>query len=382
MAGALGGALGLLLNIGSGYEKARLQKKQQADQAFVDLAVKNPAVFASDPKLLKEVGKRTSPEFADLLGGMGKQQQAFQSQLSGVIGGGAPTAGGASPSPRGGGPSPASQMIASAAGGSAPAAGAGAQGGAAGAADPMTAHIQMLDGKIQQLEQLLVSPAASDPANAGAVEHLKTLVSDLRQQRTQLTSEQYQTEKQSKSEEFQSQQTDKREAAAEARMERSQAAAEGRMEATTGRMFRLESMREDFRDHLERMKDAQTAAQKRRAFTTTIAGLTKTRSSIEARANKAPDQATRQAEVDTFNSGLDTLKVGLDDPDQIKQLDDLRLNVGEAKPGRIYGETPGMVGPENGGGGGPTLAPGERLVRDKSGKAIGKTKDGKTMEPL
>lgn len=143
------------------------------------------------------------------------------------------------------------------------------------------------------------------------------------------------------------------EAATAERQDKSLAAMQERSDRAMAHSEQMERMHEDLRDHLETLKDAKTTDQRKKVFQSTITGLAKTRSQIEARANKAPDQATRQAEADTFNSGLDTLKLSVTDPEQVEQLDKLKLGVGAATPGKVLGEyweTPGKVGPASAGG--------------------------------
>lgn len=349
MGAAIGAGLGLLFGAATGYERQRMQQKHQADQAFLDLATKNPAMFASDPKLLAEVKKRASPEFADLLQGMGKQAQAFQGQIQGAVGGGAPAGQTA--------PSPSTQMVA---GPGVPA--------PTGAQDPMAAHIAELQQRATNLERVLTSPAAMMEQNKPAVEAARKHLEFIQKEVERLSTEQFQHGEHEETRAFQQQQHEE----TRAMQEQFHAESAGLRAESIANARQAHADAEAARQQIQQEK---TEEGRRKQFDTGLSTYTKAVAAFTdpAKPKVYATEADANAVANFHNKGVESFRKRssklLDTSDT--DWDSLQLKV-EPVPGTVYGVKGYRLVPISGGEGAAAAEEKAAGVEDPTEAAIRK----------
>lgn len=301
MGAALGFALGAGLGLAGNTAKAKVQREQQHDELMLSMYQRNPELATTQSGqefLKKKYGKDTAEMFMTL----GSHAATFRQQMM---------------QPEQAGPAGPTQI----------------------SGDPIQQHIDALNSRIQHYQGLLARAPSESPEH---VPFLQSAIKELTDQRDRFMTEQGQQMRDIRTEERQ----EKHEAEAEKRMQESFAQQDKRLAAMQEHSERLETMREDFRDHLEDLKGAKDAKARAEVFTRLQASLSKQATDLASKLNKGSDydQQARRSEVDAFNQHIDALAQMADSPEQADALSKLKLSVAAATPGRIFGETPGAVG--------------------------------------
>lgn len=368
--------LGFALGSGIGYEKQKIQRQRSMDDLLINAAISNPQL-GQDPDVQKALKKRGSPELANFIMHAGTVQAQSQKQMQAAF---------ASPATSSGAPgaSPATNTPSS-----------------PGGLPDYTGQIGQLQGTIQKAEAFMTGSGANylSPAQREAA---TSHISDLRSQLSRLQSEQNSNQRttvEMGQREKDYQQTQDRLDQAHKDSEADKAAtraleAQNHADEVTNRNLTLDlkAHEDSFNDWIKKQtldekkdRDADTLQAKREAgFNAQVNSLTNKKLSLmnslqQRLAAKTYDAKTAQPIIDAYNRNVDKMAAGAKKLGLEFEPDDYKLSIEPGAPG-YFGTSVGAGAPSiaEGGGAANLGSP----VKDKSGKLIGYTTDGKTMIPV
>lgn len=140
---------------------------------------------------------------------------------------------------------------------------------------------------------------------------------------------------------------------------------------------RMATFHENLSEKLAKARGESKGQQKQTLVQKAINDLGKERVSLVSKLNDPKaDQTARESDVATFNDTIDQISGQFDDPKQQEAIGHLKINVGAGKEGGIFTSAkPGAVTPAKGQE--PSVPAGARAGRDKSGKIVGYSLNGK-----